>query len=211
MDIRFLAIEGNIGAGKTTLAQKIANEKNAKIVLEQFEDNPFLPKFYENQEKYSFQLELSFLADRYNQLKKELCQYDLLKNLIISDYFFIKSLIFALQTLRDDEYNLYRRLFDIIYQDSVKPNLLVYLHRPVEQLLKNIKLRGRAYEQNISYKYLKAIETKYIEVLKQQINLNILFVNINNIDFMQNNKVYNLLLKAIFESEHKNGINTIEF
>jgi deoxyadenosine/deoxycytidine kinase len=138
MHINYLVIEGNIGVGKTSLSRKIAENMNAKLILEQFEDNPFLPKFYENPDRYSFPVELSFLADRYHQLKNNLDSLDLFSNLIVSDYFFMKSLIFSSSTLQEDEYKLYRQLFDIIYGSLPKPDLYVYLHKDVDNLLKNI-------------------------------------------------------------------------
>ena len=171
MDIRYLVIEGNIGAGKTSLSKLIAERKKGKLFLEQYAENPFLPKFYENPERYSFPLELSFLADRYNQLKNNLSSFDLFNELIVSDYFFMKSLIFSAHTLQEDEYRLYRQLFDIIYSTLPKPDLYIYLHKNIDLLLKNISKRGREYEKNISAEYLKGIETGYFNFFKQQKHL----------------------------------------
>jgi deoxyadenosine/deoxycytidine kinase len=149
MDYNFIVIEGNIGAGKTTLSHKISEDHNAKLILEQFAENPFLPKFYKDPEKYSFPLEMSFLADRYNQLKKELSERDLFKSFTISDYYFMKSLIFSKQTLQDDEYTLYRQFFHIIYNSLPKPDLYVYLHSDVDKLLSNIKKRGESMSKRL--------------------------------------------------------------
>lgn len=211
MDLRYLVIEGNIGAGKTSLCNKIASERNAKLILEQFADNPFLPKFYQNPDRYSFPLELSFLADRYNQLKKNLESFDLFNELIVSDYFFMKSLIFSSSTLQEDEYKLYRQLFDIIYSSLPKPDLYVYLHKSAENLIKNIKLRGRDYEQNISFEYLKSIENGYFSFFKQQSNLKILIIDTNTIDFVNNKQDYKKIVNTIFDGDFNNGINRIIF
>ncbi len=209
MDYKFIVIEGNIGAGKTSLSHKIAEEYNAKLILEQFANNPFLPKFYEDPEKYSFPLEMSFLADRYNQLKNELSERDLFKSFTIADYYFMKSLIFSKQTLKDDEYNLYRQFFHIIYNSLPKPDLYVYLHSNADKLLNNIKSRGREYEQEISGDYLQKIQDSYFEFFKQQQELSFLVIDINNIDFVNNSDDYNKVSNAIFTCDCKKGINRI--
>jgi len=211
MDLRYLVIEGNIGAGKTSLCHKIAAEKNAKLILEQFADNPFLPKFYKNPDRYSFPLELSFLADRYNQLKKNLDSFDLFNELIVSDYFFMKSLIFSSSTLQEDEYKLYRQLFDIIYSSLPKPDLYVYLHKNVDNLIKNIRLRGREYEQEISFEYLKSIENGYFNFFKQQNQMKILVIDTNSIDFVNKVQDYELLVNTIFKGNYHEGMNRIVF
>ncbi len=211
MDLRYLVIEGNIGAGKTSLCHKIAEDKNAKLILEQFADNPFLPKFYKNPDRYSFPLELSFLADRYNQLKKNLDSFDLFSELIVSDYFFMKSLIFSSSTLQEDEYKLYRQLFNIIYSQLPKPDLYVYLHKSAENLIKNIRLRGREYEQEISFEYLKSIENGYFNFFKQQNQMKILVIDTNSIDFVNNEADYRMLVNTIFEGNYQEGINRIVF
>ena len=151
---QFVVIEGNIGAGKTSLTKKISEDYGAKIILERFADNPFLPRFYENPERYSFPVELSFLADRYNQLKKELRDRDIFSSFTIADYYFMKSLIFARNTLAEDEFNLYSQIFHIIYQSLPKPDLYVFLHLSTEGLMDNIKKRGRNFESEISPEYL---------------------------------------------------------
>lgn len=209
MDYKFIIIEGNIGAGKTSLSHKIAEEYNAKLILEQFADNPFLPKFYEDQEKYSFPLEMSFLADRYNQLKKELNERDLFKSFTIADYYFMKSLIFSKQTLQDDEYNLYRQFFHIIYNSLPKPDLYVYIHSSVDKLLSNIKNRGREYEQDITADYLLKIQESYFEFFKQQQDLSFLVIDTNNLDFVNNEEDYNKISETIFRCECKKGLNRV--
>jgi len=209
MSINYLVIEGNIGAGKTTLAQMISKKYQAKLVLEQFADNPFLPKFYENQEQYSFPLEMAFLAERYNQLNRELSHFDLFSNFTISDYYFMKSLIFAQNTLQPDEYNLYRQFFTIIYDKMPKPDLYVYLHKEAGLLLKNIALRGRSYEANISKEYLEKIAQGYFSYFRQQNDIPILVIDTNGIDFVNLPEDFEKLDHAIFKKQYKKGINRI--
>lgn len=208
-NLQFLVIEGNIGAGKTTLAKMLADDFNAKLILEQFADNPFLPKFYENQERYSFPLELSFLADRYNQIKKQVLNLDLFHSMFIADYYFSKTSIFAQNTLKDDEYRLFRQIFDIVSESMPKPDLYVYLHTNVENLIKNISSRGRDYEKNISSEYLEKIKQGYFSYFKQINNFPILIIDINNIDFVEKPDHYQHLKEAIFNSDYKLGVNRL--
>ena len=209
MDIRYLVIEGNIGAGKTSLSKLIAERKKGKLFLEQYAENPFLPKFYENPERYSFPLALSFLADRYNQLKNSISSFDLFNELIVSDYFFMKSLIFSAHTLQEDEYKLYRQLFDIIYSTLPKPDLYVYLHKNTDLLLKNISKRGREYEKNISAEYLKGIENGYFNFFKQQNQMKIVVIDTNNIDFVNNPADLDKIENAIFNNDYEIGITRL--
>ncbi len=207
--MQFLVIEGNIGAGKTTLASMLAEDYNAKLVLEQFADNPFLPKFYHDQERYSFPLELSFLADRYNQIKKQVLDLDLFHSFLVADYYFAKSSIFARNTLKDDEYRLFRQIFDIVFESMPKPDLYVYLHTDSKNLLNNISKRGRDYEQNISKEYLEKIRTGYFNFLKQITTFPVLIIDINNIDFVHNPDHYGQLKGAIFKRDYKLGLNRL--
>lgn len=193
----FIVVEGNIGAGKTTLATKMAGDTNARLILEQFADNPFLPKFYENREKYAFPLEMSFLAERYQQLKTELGRQDLFQPKIISDYYFLKSLIFAKANLSGAEYDLYTRLFHIINDSLPKPDLFVYLYHDIERLLLHIKKRGRPYEQNISPEYLTEIQTSYFDFLKQLTDQRILIIDVNYLDFTRNEEHYSHISRII--------------
>lgn len=193
----YIAIEGNIGAGKTSLANMMSDEFNAKIVLERFADNPFLPKFYNDNERYAFPLEMSFLADRYQQLSDDLAQFDLFKNFIVSDYYIFKSLIFAQVTLHSDEYKLYRKMFDLMYKEITKPDLYVYLYQNTERLLENIKKRGRDYEQNIEASYLQKIHDGYSNFIKTQPDLNILIVDVSDLDFVNNPNDYETIISKI--------------
>ena len=193
----YIAFEGNIGAGKTTLTTKIAEDFNAKTVLERFADNPFLPKFYEDQNRYAFPLEMSFLADRYKQLSDDLAQFDLFKDFIVADYHIFKSLIFAKVTLQDDEFRLYRTLFDIVYREMPKPDLYIYLYQNTERLLANIKKRGRSYEQNIPADYLDKINSGYLDYIKSQFDLNVLIIDVSDRDFVENQEDYLYILEEI--------------
>lgn len=193
----YIAFEGNIGAGKTTLVTKIAEDFNAKTVLEGFADNPFLPKFYEDQNRYAFPLEMSFLADRYKQLSDDLAQFDLFKDFIVADYHIFKSLIFAKITLAEDEYRLYRTMFDIVYREMPKPDLYIYLYQNTERLLENIKKRGRSYEQNIQSDYLDKINNGYLDYIKSQTDLNVLIIDVSDLDFVENQGDYLYVLDEI--------------
>lgn len=193
----FIVIEGNIGAGKTTLAKKLSLDFNTRLILEQFADNPFLPKFYTDPEKHAFPLELSFLAERYQQLKNELSRQDLFKPSIVSDYYFLKSLIFAKANLGNDEFGLYSKLFHIINGSLPKPDLFVYLYHDVERLQENIKKRGRSYEQNIPDDYLLKIQSTYFDFIKQLTDLRILVIDVNNIDFANDIEHYNQMMEII--------------
>jgi len=193
----FIAIEGNIGAGKTSLATRIAAEFNARLILEQFEENTFLPKFYENPVKYAFPLELAFLAERYQQLKDKLSTQDMFKTFTVADYFIHKSFIFASRNLEGDEFTLYARLFNIIEGVLPKPDLLVYLYLDIENLKRNIQARGRAYEQNIQFEYLEKIQQGYLDFLRQQHKIRVLIIDTNHLDFVNLQGDYNKMLEVI--------------
>lgn len=195
--IHHIAFEGNIGAGKTTLATKISEDFNAKTLFERFSENSFLEKFYKNQERYALPLELSFLVDRYQQLSEDLALLDLQKDFLVADYHVFKSLIFAKVTLEEVEYQLYNNLFDIIYKEIPKPDLYVYLLQHPEQLLKNIQKRGRDYEQLISAEYLEKINSVYLDYLDSQTELNILIIDVTNRDFVNNQSDYLFILDEI--------------
>jgi len=193
----YIAIEGNIGAGKTTLTNKLAEDFNAKTVLERFADNPFLPKFYEDQSRYAFPLEMSFLADRYQQISDDLAQFDLFKDFIVADYHIFKSLIFAKVTLAEDEFRLYKTMFDIIYKEMPKPDLYIYLYQSTERLLQNIKERGRSYEQEIPAEYLEKINSGYLDYIKSQKDLNVLIIDVTDRDFLNQQEDYVFVLEEI--------------
>ena len=203
MNYHFITIEGNIGAGKTTLAHMLSRHYNARLVLEEFADNPFLPKFYENPKHFAFPLELFFMAERYKQLKDLIQQKDLFKSVTISDYLFTKCLLFAKVNLPEDEFRLYQRLFEIIHQQLLQPDLIIYLHSPVHRLQENIKKRKRNYEQNISDEYLFNIQETYTNYIKQH-NLKTLFIDASNADFLGNEKHMQVVIEAL-EKDYEDG------
>ncbi|WP_010229033.1 2-amino-4-hydroxy-6-hydroxymethyldihydropteridine diphosphokinase [Gillisia marina] len=200
INYNYIAIEGNIGAGKTSLSTMISQDFNAKLILERFKDNPFLPKFYEDKNRYAFPLEMSFLADRYQQLSDDLAQYDLFADFIVSDYDVFKSLIFAKITLQEDEYALYDKLFRIMYKELIKPDLYIYLYQNTERLLENIKSRGRDYEQNIQPEYLMEINKSYLSFIKSQSNIKVKIIDISELDFVNNRSDYLYILEKIEEA-----------
>ena len=196
MKHQFITIEGNIGAGKTTLSNILAQKLNAKLILEEFADNPFLPKFYEKPDQYAFPLELFFMAERYKQLKDFLNSQDLFQQVTISDYLFTKCLLFAKVNLPSEEFRLYQKLFDIIHQQISFPDILIYLHAPVQKLQENIKKRNRSYEQDIKDDYLFNLQETYTSYIKQH-NINTIFIDASNADFMGNDKHVQVVLDAL--------------
>jgi deoxyguanosine kinase len=204
----YIAIEGNIGAGKTTLAARIAEEFNARLILERFEDNSFLPKFYERPDIYAFPLEMSFLADRYQQLKDRLAMQELFSNFTISDYFIDKSLIFARNNLQTDEFSLYSRLFQIISASLPRPDLLVYLYLDIPHLQENIIKRGRDYEKLIQPAYLEKIQAGYLNHFRSLNGHRILIIDTNKVDFLENRKDYESFLEVI-RADYDIGIHRV--
>jgi deoxyguanosine kinase len=196
MKYNFITIEGNIGAGKTTLANLLSQRFNARLILEQFADNPFLPKFYENPGQYAFPLELFFMAERFKQLKELIQQKDMFQSITVTDYLFTKCLLFAKVNLPDDEFRLYQRLFDIILQQLVQPEILIYLHAPVSKLQSNIKKRNRSYELNIADDYLFNIQETYTQYIRQH-NIKTLFVDASNADFINNETHMQAIVDAL--------------
>jgi deoxyadenosine/deoxycytidine kinase len=205
----YIVIEGNIGAGKTSFASLLAEEYNARLILEQFEENSFLPKFYEDPARYAFPLELSFLADRYQQLKSQFNATDMFKTFTVADYFIFKSLIFASKNLESLEFGLYSKLFAIVSSVVPKPDMIVYLYLNLENLKKNIEKRGRPYEQNIQFDYLEKIQKGYLEFLRQQTDLRVLVIDTNGLDFVSRPADY-LWLKKTTMQEYPLGMHHIQ-
>ena len=203
MKYNFVTIEGNIGAGKTTLAHLLSKHFNARLILEEFADNPFLPKFYENQQQYAFPLELFFMAERYKQLKNLLQTKDMFQHVTISDYLFTKCLLFAKVNLPSEEFRLYQKLFDIINPQIAQPDILLYLHTPVNKLQENIKKRNRPYELGISGDYLFSLQQAYTQYLKQH-NIKTLFIDTANADFLDNEAHLQTIINAL-DKEYENG------
>jgi deoxyguanosine kinase len=203
MKYNFVTIEGNIGAGKTTLAHLLSKHFNARLILEEFADNPFLPKFYENPGQYAFPLELFFMAERYKQLKDLLQTKDMFQSITVSDYLFTKCLLFAKVNLPDEEFRLYQKLFEIINPQITQTDILIYLHSPVNRLQENIKKRNRSYEQTIPDEYLFSLQETYTQYIKQH-NIKTLFVDASNADFLGNEQHLKIIIDAL-DKEYENG------
>ncbi len=192
----FITVEGNIGAGKTTLAHLLAKKLNARLILEEFADNPFLPRFYDNPKQYAFPMEIFFMAERFKQLKDMLSKTDMFQSITVADYLFTKCLLFAKINLPDQEFHLYQKLFEIVHQQLLLPDILIYLHSPVKKLQANIKKRNRSYEQKIPDEYLFSIQETYTNYIKQH-NIKTLFIDCSNADFLGNEKHLQVILDAL--------------
>lgn len=208
MRYNFITIEGTIGAGKTTLAKQLAGDYNGKLILERFEENPFLPKFYEDPERHAFPVELFFMAERFQHLKKLLSEADMFTGFTVSDFLFQKSLIFAQQNLSEDEAKLYRMLFDIINPTLPKPDIILYLYAPVEKLLANIKKRGRDYEQNITGDYLQRIQSAYLDYFKLQHHSRVVLLNTTELNWVENKEDYKKVVKLL-DDEFEPGVHYV--
>lgn len=207
---QYIAIEGNIGAGKTTLCKMLETDNNCRLILEQFADNPFLPFFYENSERYAFPVELFFMTERHKQLQENLAQKSLFEDFIVADYFFLKTLLFAKNNLNEEEYRLFKRLFHILNATFPKPELLVYLHRSVDNLIGNIKHRGRSYEQEISADYLSEIQNTYFEYFRTETKLPILIIDVDQIDFLKSKEHYQFIVEALGKT-YSPGMHHLSF
>ena len=196
MNYHFIAVEGNIGAGKTTLSQLLSQHYNAKLMLEEFAENPFLTKFYENPKQYAFPLELFFLAERFKQQQELIKNTDLFQSVTISDYLFTKCLLFAKVNLPEEEYRLYQKMFDVFQQQLATPDVLIYLHAPVSKLQSNIKKRNRKFEQSIPDEYLFKLQETYTSYIKQH-NIKTIFVDASNGDFLYNEAHFKLITDAL--------------
>ena len=205
MRYKFVAIEGNIGVGKTTLATMLAKECNARLLLEKFESNPFLPKFYKDPEKHAFPLELFFMAERYHQLKEQKEQ-DLFQPITIADYFFMKSQLFAQNNLQKDEQQLFNSLFEIMLFSLPNPNLLVYLYADIEHLQQNIKKRGRSFEREITGEYLQNIQDRYLDYLRKQRHFPVLLLDVSKVNFMEDREIYEVIL-GLLDSTYELGVH----
>ncbi|MCS7036236.1 MAG: deoxynucleoside kinase [Saprospiraceae bacterium] len=204
----FIAVEGNIGAGKTTLCQMLAKRLSANLILEQFTDNPFLPYFYENPERYAFPVELFFMTERHKQLAEHFARPDLFRSVTVADYFFLKTLLFARNNLNEQEFRLFQRLFSVLNAQFPKPDLLLYLHRPVPVLQRNIRERGRTMEHKVPDEYLNALQSAYLEYFKQEIEIPIVLLDLNEIDFVHQTEVFEDIL-AILQQKHRPGLQYV--
>lgn len=204
----YVVIEGNIGAGKTSLVNLLAEKYHGRSILESFADNPFLPRFYKEPQRFAFSVELFFLAERYHQLNTDLLQQSLFNEQTFSDYFLSKSLIFAQANLDTDEFDLFFRMYKIMMLQLPKPDLLVYLHRDVDELQYQIFKRGRDYETDISDDYLTKIQNAYFGFLKQQ-NLRMIILDVNGVDFVADQNKFNQICE-IMEQTYDSGIKKIK-
>lgn len=210
MDIQFpynyICVEGNIGAGKTTFCQLIKEEYSCRMILEQFDDNPFLPFFYENPERYAFTVELFFMTERYKQLQSTSNTQDLFRTFTIADYTFIKTLLFAKNNLPAEEFKMFQQMFAALNKSTLKPDLIVYFHRSVDILQQNIKKRGRTYENKISDDYLLEIQNAYFEYFRHILSFPILIIDLKDIDFVSNRDQYNEL-KLLLSKKYRPGVH----
>ena len=193
----FIVVEGNIGAGKTTLSTMLSKDFNRRLILEQFSDNPFLPYFYENPDRYAFPVELFFMTERHKQLQEELSQIQLFEHGIIADYLFLKTLLFARHTLKAEEFRLFKRLFNILSTNFPKPDLLLYIHQPVDGLLENIRKRGRSYEQKMDPEYLQRIQQAYFDYFRTVSDIPIVVLDVQDIDFVAQEDHYQLIVRLL--------------
>lgn len=205
----FIAIEGNIGAGKTTLCTRIATEHNRRLILEEFSDNPFLPPFYREPERYAFPVELFFMAERHKQLQNELAQTDLFSNGVVADYIFVKTLLFARNTLPEEEFRLFSRLFKAMDAGFPSPELIVYIHRPVEALQANITKRGREYEQEMKDDYLTSVQQAYLSYFGTQREVPVLILDLHDLNFEEDEAVYARMLAAM-EKTYPIGVTRVD-
>tara|TARA_B100000945_G_C20392599_1_gene603107 strand:+ start:93 stop:740 length:648 start_codon:yes stop_codon:yes gene_type:complete len=185
--IYHIAIEGTIGVGKTSLANLLGERLNAKLILEEFEENPFLVDFYNNSDQYAFQAQLFFLLSRYRQ-QQELAQIDLFSKTLITDYMFIKDRLFASLNLNEKEMSLYNSVAKILEKNITEPDLVIFLQADTKRLMKNINIRGRAYEKNIDWRYIDALSEIYNEYFFRYDKSPLLIINTNNIDFVNSSK-----------------------
>ncbi len=209
MEYNFIAIEGCIGTGKTSFAKMLAQDISVPLALESFEDNPYLEKFYKDPKNNAFSLELYFMAERYNQQKRIAQKFNLFNQIVVADYAFIKSQVFANITLENpDDLQLFKMLFNIINQNIKAPDIILYLHKSTDVLLENIKKRGRTYEQNISAEYLNTLHQAYIQYLKQQSKSKVIMVDTTDLDFVKNKRDF-YYLKDVLSKKYTEKFNFI--
>jgi deoxyadenosine/deoxycytidine kinase len=204
----YVAIEGLIGAGKTTLTKRLAERWSGRIVLEEFEDNPFLPRFYEDQQRYAFSVELSFLAQRYHQLKR-VGERSLFEAVTVADYSIGKSLVFAKVTLPPDEYALFLDLYTIMYGGLPRPDLLVYLHLPMDRVRERIRSRGRSYEQSIPVEYLERLQEGYLDHLQKSASESSLVIDLGQHDLLQDKEAYEEV-QRLLGTRHAPGYKVVQ-
>lgn len=205
---QYICIEGNIGAGKTTLASALASATGSRLILETFEENPYLPLFYKDPERYALQTELTFLTDRYKQLSTELLNRSLFQPHTIADYHLYKSRLFARNNLNDIDFKLYVKVFTIIEASLPRPDLMIFLHCETGKLMDNIRTRGRSYEKHISDKYLAALSQAYIRYIRMENRFPILMLNMDQRDFISKPEEINKIIPFLHQ-EFPKGITRI--
>lgn len=206
----YVAVEGSIGAGKTTLVEMLSKDMDAEPIYERFAENPFLPKFYKEPHLYAFPLEMTFLMDRYQQLKAFLPSMNIFADFTIGDYFIDKCLLFSKNNLDNDEFMLFKSVFDALSSQLPHPDLIIYLYSRPERLLKQIAKRGRSYESGITDTYLSDIQEKYLTYFRENASVPILLVDTENIDFVENPDDY-LSIKSLLARRYEPGIHRILF
>jgi thymidylate kinase len=207
---QFIAFEGNIGVGKTTLCNLLAKRHGCALVLEQFTDNPFLPYFYEQPDRYGFPVELFFMTERHKQLQEHFATPDLFQSCTVADYFFVKTLLFAKNNLSEEEFRLFQRLFSVLNAGFPKPDLLVYLHRPIPVLMEQIQKRGRSIEQNISAQYLEELQRAYFEYLKTETETPVIVLDLERVDFQQDASAFDEII-GVLQAQHAPGLHFHRF
>ncbi len=205
----YLVVEGNIGAGKTTLCELLARDHSCRLVLEEFAENPFLPLFYEDRERYAFAVELSFMMERRRQLAPLLLAPQLFAQPILADYLFAKTWLFASHTLRGDELSLFKKLFEELGTQLPLPRKLLFLQRPVEVLLEQIAQRGRSFEADIEPDYLTAVERTYLTYLRTETRFPVLLLNLGRRDFTEDSTVYSAIVEQL-NADHPDGLTTVD-
>jgi deoxyguanosine kinase len=197
----YIAIEGNIGAGKTALANLIAAEMDRQPILEEFRDKAYLERFYQDPERYAFPLEISFLVERYQQLSHALSSGSLFKSGFVADYMFDKSLIFASCNLNEDQYHLFKELFDVFTAQLPFPDVVIYLHRPIKQVVEQIKSRGRPFELAIPESYLTKVEEGYHRYLSNMAQKRIINIDLGEADFVNESHTFQQILKLLKQDQ----------
>ena len=202
----FFCIEGNIGSGKTTLATMLSEELNTTLLLEQFSDNPFLPEFYKNRERYAFAVEVFFLAERHKQMKSTLASHSLFSPGVVSDYCFDKTAIFASQNLVEKELILFLRLYNQLEKSIPDPTHIIYLDRPIDALISNINKRGRDFEKLITDEYLLSINNAYYQFFNASPHLKVSIIRLADLNFLQDYELYGKIKEIVLQIPEKSGI-----
>lgn len=199
-ELRYIAIEGVIGAGKSSLARKLADQLSANLIMEEFDENPFLEKFYDDRKRFAFQTQMFFLINRFKQ-QQQLNQQDLFAKYMVSDYIFEKDKIFAYLNLSGEELKLYETIFPLLERDIPKPDLVIFLQSGLDRLVENIKTRGRKFERNLTRAYLSELSEAYNNFFFKYNNTPLLIVNTSEIDFVNREEDFDELFSQVFRED----------